>query len=183
MLNYEDKTMNIKRLYEIWEECYSEYGSMWPDYLPEHTLEMDILYWNKTMRLSSEETYDKVLPSLLAAQDSMRSWKTLLTRRLSLNKAIGPKELVAFKATQIPDFVFDVVNELLAEKWNGSTAIIKQKDIVSRICRETGEVPSSVFDKGWLNFEDIYRAKGWRVGYDKPSYNESYDAFFKFSVR
>lgn len=74
MRSYEDKTMNIERLYEIWEECYSEYGSMWPDYLPEHTLEMDILYWNKTMKLSSEETYDKVLPSLLAAQDSMNAF-------------------------------------------------------------------------------------------------------------
>ncbi len=100
-----------------------------------------------------------------------------------MSKAIGPEDLVAFKVATIPDFVFDVVNELLAEKWSGSTAIIKQKDIVFRICRETGEIPSSVFDKGWLNFEDIYRAKGWRVEYDKPGYNESYDAFFKFSVR
>ena len=100
-----------------------------------------------------------------------------------MSKAIGPKDLAAFKAATIPDFVFDVVNELLAEKWNGSTAIIKQKDIVFRICWGTGEVPSSVLDRGWLNFEDIYREKGWRVEYDKPGYNESYDAFFEFSVR
>ena len=41
----------------------------------------------------------------------------------------------------------------------------------------------TVFDNGWLDVEEAHRAAGWRVEYDKPAYNESYDAFFVFSKR
>ena len=63
--------MNIERLYEIWDECYNEYGSAWGDYVSEHELEMDIQYWHKTQRLSEEEVYENVLPMLVAARDTV----------------------------------------------------------------------------------------------------------------
>ena len=39
---------------------------------------------------------------------------------------------------------------------------------------------SMIFEKHWLDFEDIYRKAGWFVNFDKPAYNETYDAFFEF---
>ncbi len=33
----------------------------------------------------------------------------------------------------------------------------------------------------WLNVEELYRAQGWTVTYDKPGYNESYPATFTFA--
>jgi hypothetical protein len=38
-----------------------------------------------------------------------------------------------------------------------------------------------VYDKGWLNIEPVYAEFGWVVEYDKPGYNESYDATFEFT--
>jgi len=39
---------------------------------------------------------------------------------------------------------------------------------------------AEIFDKGWLNVEEVYRAAGWAVEYDKPGFNESYSATFTF---
>lgn len=40
-----------------------------------------------------------------------------------------------------------------------------------------------VFKKGWLNVEYLFRAAGWEVQYDKPGYNETYEAYFTFSKK
>ena len=34
-----------------------------------------------------------------------------------------------------------------------------------------------------MDFEDLYRKSGWSVSYDKPAYNENYDAFLIFNKR
>jgi len=47
----------------------------------------------------------------------------------------------------------------------------------------TGKTRDEVFDKGWLNIEPMYRAAGWKVVYDKPAYNESYEPTFTFTKR
>ena len=39
---------------------------------------------------------------------------------------------------------------------------------------------AKIFSEGYLNVEEVYREQGWVVSYDKPGYNESYDANFKF---
>ncbi len=93
---------------------------------------------------------------------------------------ISPSEIAAKKVDVIPSFVFDVVNQLLIEKANGTERItLVQKDITARI--EKAMPPGAVFNIGWLNFEDAYRQIGWTVKYDKPAYCERYDAFFEFS--
>jgi hypothetical protein len=80
--------------------------------------------------------------------------------------------------------VFDAVNELLAQSEPNfcGTRTLKQKDVVAlaKFKLSGGEVPVD-FNFKWLNFETAYRSKGWKVDYDKPAYNESYDAFFQFT--
>jgi hypothetical protein len=84
----------------------------------------------------------------------------------------------------IPDFVIEAVNQLINEKWDGDEAIILQDDIMDMVSSDDPDIdkPSrgEVFDRHWLDFEDLYREKGWDVEYDKPAYNEFYKAKFIF---
>lgn len=95
---------------------------------------------------------------------------------------IKPEEVNELKKKLIPEVVIETVNELIAKNYRGKSAFIKQKDIVSALL-EKGLTSVEVYDNNYLDFEDIYRAAGWKVEYDKPAYNESYDASFTFTVK
>lgn len=102
-------------------------------------------------------------------------------------KPITPKEAhEQFCTTQIPDFIFEVVNELLTQKASqpNCNIDIKQNKIVQRIIKHPNFPKNlstqSIFDNGWLNIEPLYKEAGWEIIYDKPAYNESYDAYFTF---
>lgn len=92
---------------------------------------------------------------------------------------IRPEEVVSEKEKLIPDVVISSFNNLIAEKWNGVSAEIKQPEIV-KLLVAAGLDKDEIFKRHWLDVEDIFRAVGWVVEYDKPGYNESYDAFFVF---
>lgn len=84
----------------------------------------------------------------------------------------------------IPDLVFEVVNNLLLTKpRKNNRIIITQDEILNKL---TGDEDcgrfnrQTILDKGWLDFEDIYREVGWRVTYDKPGFNDSYRPYFIF---
>ena len=81
----------------------------------------------------------------------------------------------------IPDEVTAVVNRMLAEKWNGKKAVLKQKEVASRIAELMGVKTDYLYKKNLLDIEEVYRQAGWKVKYDKPGYDESYDAFFVFT--
>ena len=93
---------------------------------------------------------------------------------------ISPNDVKKF----IPDFIIETVNKLIVEKWDGNKAIILQDDIMDIVSSNDADdgKPSrrEIFDKGWLDFEPLYREKGWKVEYDKPAYNEFYKAKFIF---
>lgn len=97
-------------------------------------------------------------------------------------EALAPHEVASALKASMPDAVLESFNALIAENFNGSSATVYQKDVVSRL-EQLGHSRAKVFDKGWLNVEDIYRARGWKVVYDKPGYCESYDAHFTFSKK
>jgi hypothetical protein len=101
-----------------------------------------------------------------------------------MTKPISPKEALKAHVTGIPDAVFDVVNTLLAARINDndSTINITQEEVVAELTRK-GHSLTEIFEKGWLDFETIYQKQGWTVKYDKPGYNETYDAFWVFSYK
>ena len=96
---------------------------------------------------------------------------------------IGPNEVKLF----IPDFIIEAVNRLIKEKWVGHEAVILQDEIMDVVSSDDPDdnKPSrqEVFDRHWLDFEDLYREKGWDVEYDKPAYNEFYKAKFIFKPK
>lgn len=98
---------------------------------------------------------------------------------------ITPDEVVAHKAAVvIPEKVFDAFNELIAQHWNGRDATFKKNDVVDLILAKYAESESvtmnSIYGNNWLDVEPIYREAGWDVVYDRPGYNESYDAKYIF---
>jgi hypothetical protein len=94
---------------------------------------------------------------------------------------ISPDDIAKAKSENIPDEVFEVVNRLLALKYTHGRATILQEDIVFELC-ERGLSRNVIFNKGYLNFEEAYRSKGWNVKYDKPAYCEDYAANFVFTM-
>jgi|SRR5215217_4188967 len=97
-----------------------------------------------------------------------------------MTKPISPNEIAEAKKSAFPDFVVETFNELIAANFSNGSATILQEDAVA-LLMERGQVNrNQVFNMGWLNIEEIYRAEGWKVSYDKPGYNESYPASFEF---
>ncbi len=87
---------------------------------------------------------------------------------------ISPDE--AKQGHSIPSVVFDVVNTLLSR----GARNIKQSEVV-RLIEASGIERSVIFENHYLDFEDAYRANGWSVEYDRPGFNETYDACWVFS--
>lgn len=99
---------------------------------------------------------------------------------------ITPQEVVDKKLESIPDEVILAFNGLIAKKFNGSSATIKQNEAINAILTLTEDERigrQEIFDNHWLDVEDIYRKIGWDVEFDNPGYNESYEAFFVFKKK
>lgn len=99
-------------------------------------------------------------------------------------KPISPDEVVNLKCNQIPDFVIEAFNKCIAENYLSNRSEFEQNRVIKEILNLT---PSDmyvdrdmIFKNKWLDVEDIYRDAGWTVRYDKPGYNESYEASFIF---
>ena len=109
---------------------------------------------------------------------------------MKCNGPMSVNDILKYKKEAIPIVVFDAVNYLLAEKFNGTSAVLKQCDIIDKIIEylnipEVQKTPKKqeIFDKHWLDFEELYREQGWHVYYGKPAYNETYEATFTFSIK
>jgi len=96
-------------------------------------------------------------------------------------KPITPKEVQDLKNATFPDEVIEVFNELIVENWDGHSATIKQDVAAGRIAKRMKITRAKVFDRSLLDIEDVFQKAGWKVDYDKPGYNETYDAFFRFT--
>lgn len=97
-------------------------------------------------------------------------------------KPITPCEAAKRKKANIPEVVIEVINEFIAKKYSRGYVAIEQGAIVKALV-EKGLNRSEIFEKGWLDIKDIYGEAGWKVEYDKPGYNESYEATFKFTPK
>jgi hypothetical protein len=74
---------------------------------------------------------------------------------------------------------------LILKNWTNSGAKIDQEDALRLIFKNfkaSGKKISAdkVFENGWMDVESIFRKEGWKVTYDKPAYNEPYEAYYIF---
>ena len=92
---------------------------------------------------------------------------------------ITPKE-VRNGLNNIPDEIIEIVNSLLERNLCNGKAMIQAFDVISRWL---DKFPKEEFDIKWLNFEILYRSKGWKVTYDAPIYCEITQAVFYFEEK
>lgn len=96
---------------------------------------------------------------------------------------VRPEDVSKGNVKNFPPGVIEAFNELIRENFLGSgSATFKQDEVVARI-KKKGIDEKEAFKKGWLDVEDLYRLAGWAVEYDKPAFNETYDATFTFRVK
>lgn len=99
-------------------------------------------------------------------------------------KALSKEEVIKLQVSRIPGEVIEAVNKLLTENYepNTGTASIFQDDILNLLSSPAygNHSRRDVFDKHWLDFEDIYREKGWKVTYVKATYDDEFASYFKF---
>lgn len=98
-------------------------------------------------------------------------------------KPITPKEVSSKREASIPDAVLEVFNDLIVKHWSGSSATIKQDEAAKIIAKKLKCSEEKLYENHWMDVEPIYKKAGWSVKYDKPGYNESYDAYFVFSKK
>lgn len=94
---------------------------------------------------------------------------------------IRPSEVV--KAKPIPDTVITTFNNFIAQNFLHNQSCFKLNDIVDHLVKKYGYTTNEIFNKHWLDIEDLYESFGWKVIFDKPAYNESYDATFTFVAK
>lgn len=102
-------------------------------------------------------------------------------------KPISPNEIGKAKASRISDDVIEAFNELIAKHWNGKSATIKQDEVIQLILKKRANMGKEsnrrdIFENKELDIEDLFRAEGWQVEYDKPGFNESYEASWTFDI-
>lgn len=97
-------------------------------------------------------------------------------------KALSPKDVndALAQGVNLPDGVIEAVNELLIKNGSSKYITLRQCDVVHAISERMGVTKDTIYNNKWLDFEDFYRAAGWKVSYDKPAYNETYEPTFEF---
>jgi hypothetical protein len=96
-----------------------------------------------------------------------------------VNKPIKPDKIAEAKLQYFPEIIFETFNKLIAENYSNGSAIIYEEDIVDRLI-VSGITSDEIYDRGYLNVEEVYRVEGWKVIYKKPVYDDDYAASFTF---
>ena len=103
-------------------------------------------------------------------------------------KPITPEKVEQIRIHEMPEAIIQATNELIVRKWNGHEATVKVYEIVNHYFSVSGEEDTAaarkeLFAKHYLDIEPAYREATWKVKFDKPGYDESYDAYFVFSKK
>lgn len=78
------------------------------------------------------------------------------------------------------------VNNLLTKGASKGSIDIKTNEVVKeyrRLHKERGTVAPDPYETKQLDFEDAFRKAGWKVSFDNPGYNESYDSYYTFTAK
>ena len=95
---------------------------------------------------------------------------------------IKPEDVNEVKASKLPDEVIQIFNDLIVAKWNGTSAVIKREDAISRIQAAMNPIErAEIFDRKLLDVEYTFRKAGWIVDYQSPDWDEDYEPYYTFS--
>lgn len=98
-----------------------------------------------------------------------------------MTKPISPSEVVA--SNQIPNAVLEAFNRCISKNWDGRSAVVPQKEVEREILERMLVGIDTIYEKRWLDVEEIYRKAGWVVEYNKPAYDENWGAVYRFKKK
>lgn len=99
---------------------------------------------------------------------------------------ITPNEVLENRIYKIHPSIIKIVNDILSQRFThkDSSVVIKQKEIVDKFQELHPDFSrEKLYDEKHMDFEYEFRKFGWDVAYDRPGYNENYEAFYKFSIK
>lgn len=96
-------------------------------------------------------------------------------------KPINPKQVLELKKNILPSEVIESFNHLIAKNFLNGQSIVKKEEAIAMIMSKLPDLRRiEIYDNNYLDIEEIYMENGWDVYYDGPSYNENYEASYKF---
>lgn len=100
-------------------------------------------------------------------------------------KPITPTEVKENLHETVPAFVIEVFNALLLRHFRNGVARITASEVVAEIVLQKPELTKKeIYDRKWLDVEDIFAEVGWKVEYHKPAYCEQhFDPHFVFKAK
>jgi len=108
-----------------------------------------------------------------------------MTEPIKPEDIVKVKGIVKVKYEFLSDKVIETFNELIVEKWDGSCAVIKEKDIMARIKKKfkPKKINNTIMsNKDWPDIEDTFEKAGWSVYYDNPGPYEFKGPRFEFRI-
>jgi len=95
-------------------------------------------------------------------------------------RIISPSEISEIPAR--PYFIMEAINNCIKRDYSILGFNITQEELIKEMLKlsPNGVKRIDLFQKGWLDIENLVRDAGWDIIYIKPD-NEEYDSFFKFS--
>jgi len=98
-----------------------------------------------------------------------------------MTQPITPAEAQNKKEASVPKEIIEAFNELIVKHWSGGSARFKSMELTALAKQKTGLSDAALFEQGYFEASRaIFRKAGWEVTYDRPGYNETYDAFYIF---
>ena len=91
---------------------------------------------------------------------------------------LKPSQVEKKKHETLPDAVIEAFNEMIASQWDGRRSSFKLKQVRALIQSKLGD---KKLEDSWLDVEPIYEKAGWKVKFDSPGWDESYDSFYVFT--
>lgn len=125
----------------------------------------------------------QILDLLTTKESRIKGSPSKTIKKNNMTKPVTPKDLATGIVHAAPEFVIQAFNGLITRKHVNGRARFTQKEVIAEIKKIVGVTSEEIYKNGWLNVEAHYRSVGWSVNYDKPAYNESYDAFFEFTSK
>lgn len=98
-------------------------------------------------------------------------------------KAITPAEAhMSAEWREFPDFVVDAFNGCIQDSHSQGTVQVMQEEVIMRMMSLNPELKrQEIFDKHYLDVENLYRRAGWTVTYIKPAYSDpNPEAYWEF---
>jgi len=90
----------------------------------------------------------------------------------------------------LPDYIIDSVNQLIEEKYDGTSFTIKKDDVIAKAFKHPSQneytdlnlFERHLYDKKYLDFESVYHKAGWECEYISPDRGDShFDSYYKFT--